>query len=386
MDRTRPLSIGMVVTYDLGEPGGGVKQHAMQLAAALRSGGDRVTLLGPTSRPIDETDARGFAGVVGVSSNGSDNRLGILVSPWAIWRFLKKSRFDVIHIHEPLPPAFPYYAAWLSPGVPKVATFHAYAEASPAGLLAARRVFSPLILPLIRRGIAVSEPALRHARIDWEGPLSIIPNGITTASFPPGAHGSARSRLRLLFVGNTKDERKGFGYLLEAVRQTRVHGLEIELHVVGQSSPGASSSLPPYVVHHGPLSEKDLATEYRRCDLFVAPSTGQESFGIVLLEAMSAARPILCSDIEGYRQSANPEGTCWAAPGDVEALQSSIVELAARPDERRRLGESNRRYVAQFDWTRIAPRIRREYLLALGVEAGSRDRRLASPAERLSDA
>ena len=362
MDDTRPLHIGMVITYDLCEPGGGVKQHARQLAEALREGGDCVTLFGPSSRSIEDPQIRGFRGVVDISSNGAGNRLGIFVSPFALWRFIRQQRFDVLHIHEPLPPVVPYYAAWLSPGIPKIATFHAYSERSSRLLLVARRCFAPFILPFIHRGIAVSEPALRHARIDWRGPLNVIPNGILAKSFPPGAHRTSPRDIRVLFVGRTVDERKGYGYLLEAVARTRAKGVEIQLHLVGEKDPRTATRLPPYVVHHGPLSEPELAEQYRASDLFIAPSTGQESFGLVLLEAMSAARPIICSDIDGYRQVANPHGTRWVPPRDAEALSIAIMELAAHPDERGKMGDSNANYVKRFEWSRLTPKIRNEYL------------------------
>jgi len=362
MDNPRPLNIGMVITYDLSETGGGVKQHARQLAEALRQRGDQVTLFGPSTRSIEALQLRGFRGVVDISSNGSGNRLGIFVSPLAMWQFIRQQQFDVLHIHEPLPPVVPYYAAWMSPGVPKIATFHAYSERSSKLLLAARRIFAPLILPFISRGLAVSEPASRHARIDWRGPLQVIPNGIFTQAFPPGAHRTTRSTLRLLFVGRALDERKGLAYLLEAVARARAMGVEAELHVVGERDPGTSKRLPPYVLHHGPLSEAALAEKYRTCDIFVAPSTGQESFGLVLLEAMSAARPIICSSIDGYQQAANPEGTRWVPPRNVEALSHAIVDLAKHPDECTRMGESNTRHVKQFEWSQLAPRIRDEYL------------------------
>lgn len=362
MDDQRQLNIGMVITYDLSETGGGVKQHARQLAEALRQRGDQVTLFGPSTRPIDALQLRGFRGVVDIASNGSGNRLGIFVSPLAMRRFICQQQFDVLHIHEPLPPVVPYYAAWLSPGVPKIATFHAYSERSSTILLAARKVFAPLILPFISRGIAVSEPASRHARIDWRGPLKVIPNGIFTGAFPPGDHRTSRSTLQLLFVGRALDKRKGLAYLLKAIARARAMGIQAELHLVGEQDSCTIKRLPPYVVHHGPLPEAALAAKYRSCDVFVAPSTGQESFGLVLLEAMSAARPIICSDIDGYRQAANPKGTRWVPPRDVEALSNAIVDLARHPDECARMGESNAKHVKQFEWSELAPRIRAEYL------------------------
>jgi phosphatidyl-myo-inositol alpha-mannosyltransferase len=366
----RSLHVGMVVTYDLSEHGGGVKQHALQLARALRNMGDTVTVFGPSTLPISTPDVQGFPGVVNVWSNGSGNRLGILASPFALWRFLRTQQFDLLHIHEPLTPSLPYYVSWLSPGVPRIATFHAYSEQSAPGLLAARRLFAPLILPWIHRGIAVSEAAFKHARIDYEGPLDIIPNGISAESFPPERARAPGGPLRLLFVGRTIDARKGFGYLLEAVTRARTEGLDVELHVVGERTPSAEKGLPAHVVHHGPLGDGDLAAQYRACDIFVAPSTGQESFGIVLLEAMSSGRPIICSDIYGYRQSANPRGTRWVPPRDADALHRAILELAERPEQRARFGDANARYVRRFDWSVVAPEVRAAYLRTIADATG----------------
>ena len=378
MDEGRPLHIGMVITYDLCEPGGGVKQHARQLAQSLRERGDRVTLFGPASDALQDPQVRGFRGVLNISSNGSGNRLGIFVSPFSFWRFIKRQQFDVLHIHEPLPPVVPYYAAWMSPGVPKIATFHAYSEQSSRLLLAARKVFAPAILPYIHRGIAVSEPASRHARIDWKGPLSIIPNGIRGQSFPPGEHSGSSRQIRLLFVGRSSDERKGFDYLLAAVARLRQRGVDMELHVVGEHDRRIIRHSPHNVVHHGPLSEAELSAQYRNCDIFVAPSTGQESFGLVLLEAMSAARPIICSDIEGYRRAANPDGTRWVPPRNADALSDAIAALTARPEQRRRMGESNAQYVRRFEWSRVTPRIRQEYLHTIADCRRSRNATVAT--------
>jgi phosphatidyl-myo-inositol alpha-mannosyltransferase len=361
MDSQRRLHVGMAITYDLCEPGGGVKQSARQLADSLREAGDRVTLFGPASRTIEEPHVEGFRGVIDVSSNGSGNRLGILVSPLRFWRFIQRQDFDILHIHEPLPPIIPYYAAWMSLGVPKIATFHAYAERSTRLLLAARRLFAPFVLPYIHRGIAVSEPAFRHARIDWRGPLCVIPNGIQSRAFLPGAHSDVARRIRLLFVGRTVDQRKGFAYLAQAASRARQNGVHVELHLVGELT-GNERALPTFAVHHGPLSEAKLASMYRSCDVFVAPSTGQESFGMVLLEAMAAARPIICTSIDGYRQVANPEGTVFVPPRDAGALTQAIVQLAVNPVRRREMGESNARFVKRFDWSVLTPKIRDEYL------------------------
>src|SRR6185369_11377843 len=107
---------------------------------------------------------------------------------------------------------------------------------------------------------------------------------------------------------------------------------------------------------------------YRNCDVFVAPSTGGESFGIVLLEAMASAKPVVCSDIEGYRQVATTEGSTLVAPCDPGALAEGIVRVVRTdPEIRRRHGELNRRHAEMFDYDRLAERVRNEYRLAIAA-------------------
>lgn len=366
-----PLRICQVVSYDLAEEGG-VKRHAQHLARALRRRGDEVWIVGPSSRGEDEPFVQGFPGVVNIPSNGSDNCLGILTPPWTVRRFFRRHRFDVVHVHEPLAPALPYYALWGSPGAAHVCTFHGFSEQEGRGMLLLRRFFGGLAFPGYRRGIAVSAPAERFARGAWRRPLSVIPNGVPTDIFCPAERQPAQrngtaleEQARLLFVGNWRHQRKGLPLLLQACQRLRAAGLCFHLDVVGEGPAGVAPPELPFATFHGPIAaEAELARRYQGCDLFVAPATGQESFGIVLLEAMACACPIVCSDIEGYRQVVQPEGALRVPPGDAEALARAIRELLADPARRRRMGEVNRQHAAPYDWDRLTGRVREEYLAA----------------------
>src|SRR5215813_4180034 len=292
------LRVCMMVTYDMASPGGGVKQHALHLAASLRRLGDDVMLVGPSSVPPDEPDVHSFGGIVNIPANGSDNNLGLLVSPRAIAKFFREHAFDVIHIHEPLQPALSYWSVWLTRRVPHVATFHAFMEEEGMLLRWARKAWGATMFPWIQRAIAVSEPAARYASAAWRRELSIIPNGVPTDILPPP-----------------------------------------EL---------------PGLTYRGAVPFERLAELYRACDVFVAPSTGQESFGIVLLEAMASAKPVVCSDIEGYRQVATTDGSTLVKPSDAKELEAALVKaVQTDPMTRRRHGELNRRHAEAFDYDRI---------------------------------
>ena len=369
---SKPLRICMLVPYDITERGG-VKHHAIELSDALRRLGDEVIMLAASSVEIDEPLLRGLPGIVNVRSNGSDNRMGLLVSPPAIWRFFRRHRFDVVHVHEPQLPLLPYWAAYLAPSLPRICTFHSYAEAPPPRLTRAAKLWAMLQVPFYDRGIAVSEPAARYAGLSWKRPVCVIPNGVSTEMFcPPPERARADGPLRLLFVGRLSDERKGLSHLLEAYRQLRASGLDVALDLVGENAGAAPPPALPGLSYHGSLPLPELVQRYQHADIVIAPSTGQESFGIVLLEAMACGKPLVCSAIEGYLQVADPSGAIIVQPADGGAIARAVQELGADPARRAQMGRLNRRVALGYDWSALAPRIRNEYLAAVAARQGRR--------------
>jgi phosphatidylinositol alpha-mannosyltransferase len=363
--RRGALHVGIVVPYDLSEPGG-VKHHALELATALRARGDKVTVVGPSGVPVDAPGVVSFPGVMNIVSNGSDNRLGVFVSPWRVWRFFRSRRFDVIHIHEPLQPSLPYWAMWSTLRTPHVATFHAFGEHQSRVLQWTARSFSKLQVPFVQRAIAVSTAAAQYASGVWRKPLQLVPNGVRVDVFRPGMQEEG-GPLRLLFVGRISDERKGLRPLLEALRECRNGGLDVELSVVGDSAGGAPPPSAPGMTYHGPLSRRLLVEQYQRCDVFVAPSTGQESFGIVLLEAMACAKAIICSDIPGYRTTVAGAHAMLVEPGSVKDLVAAIRHVSSIRGQLATMGAHNRALAEGFDWKQVAEAVRAEYCHAVGA-------------------
>jgi phosphatidylinositol alpha-mannosyltransferase len=372
-NQNAPLRVLVVVPYDLSEPGGGVKHHAVSLARVLRELGDEVTVAGPASQPIREPHMVGFRGVVNIQFNGSANRIGIFVNPWAVRRFLRKNEFDVIHVHDPLVPGLTYWVSWLAKNVPKVCTFHAFAEEPSLGMRVGHRAIASWILPHYQRGIAVSRPAESLVRPIWGRPLSIIPNGVLADVFTPSndldvAHPvDAAHPLRLFFCARLSDERKGFSDLLRAYSILRERQIPVTLDVVGE----AAGPLPPELpglTYHGPVPLRKLVERFQACDVLVAPSTGQESFGIVLLEGMATGRAIVCSDIDGYRQVVDPQGAFLCPSRSPESLATAITILAENPEHRRSMMRTNRKRALSFDWVRLVDQVRAQYLLAMGSQ------------------
>jgi phosphatidylinositol alpha-mannosyltransferase len=102
---------------------------------------------------------------------------------------------------------------------------------------------------------------------------------------------------------------------------------------------------------------------YATGDIFVSPASGNESFGIVLVEAMASGRAVVCSDIPGYRSVVNPElkNGVMVPPGDVEALTHALVALVNDPERRVLLGARGRQRALDFAWPRVTDQIEAVY-------------------------
>ena len=369
--RWRPLRICQVVPYALDE-NGGVKHHAVQLACALRASGDYVAIVGPALRPHSEAHVHGFKGVFNVTANGSANHIGLFPSFSEVRSFFRSARFDVVHIHEPVVPTLGCWAILSSRGSARVATFHAFAERPNRVLGAFAKLLANMQAPAFHAATAVSHVASSFAGKFWPQPRAIVPNGVSLETFRPPTGARANGPTRLLFVGRIGDRRKGFDHLLHAYATLRARNVSVVLDVVGELGGAELPPALPGLTYHGVLSLGALAERYRNCDVFVAPSTGQESFGIILLEAMASARPIVCSDILGYRDTVDVAGTRLVTPADPSCLANAIAELSAQSDLWPAMGAANLKRAREFSWDDVARRMREVYVDAISARMANR--------------
>ncbi len=386
----KQIRICLVSPYDLSYEGG-VNTHIMALASALREAGHHVRILGPASGSVP-IGCYGVPGTVAVPANGSVARVGLLVSARTVARYLAHGGFDIVHVHEPYVPGTAHIAVRCAT-VPVVATFHAYAEHEHLVSRVARQAMA-WYLGRLRSAIAASAAAADFARVVYKGPIQIIPNGIDTAIFTPTAPASARplslpalqhvrsagpphlacanspAPLRILFVGRFDEPRKGLAYLLEAIVRLRARGRAVTVQIVGSGSAGKVAELAGRAGAQflGRLDEAALADSYRDCDVFCAPSIYGESFGLVLIEAMGCGRPVVASDIRGYREAA-AGAALLVNPRDPDALAAALLRVADDTTLRNDLIERGLRRAAELDWRRSSQHIVSVYRAAVSTSS-----------------
>jgi phosphatidylinositol alpha-mannosyltransferase len=159
----------------------------------------------------------------------------------------------------------------------------------------------------------------------------------------------------VLFVGRFDEPRKGLRHLLAAGALLRESGRELELRVVGHGDPSAFGTLPERAGARfvGRVDDRELASMYHWSDLFCAPSTHGESFGIVLIEAMASGRPVVASDIPGYRD-ATTGAAVLVPPADPTALADAILRVADDDHLRYTLVGRGLQRAHQVAWSRVA--------------------------------
>ena len=362
------MKIGIVTPYAYPMPGG-VNDHVGSLYRVLRARGHDVRIITSSHglQKASEGDiirvGKGFS----VPFNGSMGTITLSPTYLAQMRaILERERFDVLHYHEPFVPFLSLVTLTLSTSV-NVGTFHAFGGLSISYEFG-KRMLGHYAGKLHGR-IAVS-PAARHFISRYfPGEYKIVPNGVE-----PGRYQRAVPIARyrdgvpnILFVGRM-EPRKGLIYLLRAFRKLQRDGVRARLLLVG-TGPGEREARRYVLTRQlddveflGRVSEAQKAQLFKTADIYVSPATGRESFGIVLLEAMSAGAPIICSDIHGYRGVVRRERDgILVEPGNADALAASIRRLIDDPELRAQLSRAGEERAQLFTWERVGQAVEEYY-------------------------
>lgn len=355
------MKIGVVCPYSWDVPGG-VQYHVRDLANWLIAHGHDVSVLAPAD---DDTPLPpyvvGAGRAVPVRYNGSVARLNFgFLSAARVRRWIHDGGFDVLHIHEPATPSLSLLACWAASG-PVVATFHTSNPRSRA-MIAAYPILQPALEKISAR-IAVSEYARRTLVEHLGGDAVVIPNGVEVAFFAdaepePSWQGTADVPT-LGFIGRIDEPRKGLPVLLDAFPRIVEAFPGARLLVAGrgdteEAAEGLPDAVRDQVTFLGMVSDADKARLLRSVDVYVAPNTGGESFGIILVEAMSAGAPVLASDLDAFRQVLDGGRAGELFPvEDSAALADAAVGLLRDPERRTGLRETGLRHVRRYDWETV---------------------------------
>ena len=355
------MRIGIVCPYSWDVPGG-VQFHIRDLAGHLIGLGHEVSVLAPADDDTPLPEYVVSAGrAVPVPYNGSVARLNFgFLSAARVRRWLHDGAFDVLHIHEPASPSLALLACWAASG-PIVATFHTSNPRSRA-MIAAYPILQPAREKISTR-IAVSEYARRTLVEHLGGDAVVIPNGVDVGFFARAEPRPEWQGSTIGFIGRIDEPRKGLPTLMGALPEIVRRHPAARLLVAGRGDEEeAAAGLPPELRERveflGMVSDEDKARLLRSVDVYVAPNTGGESFGIILVEAMSAGAPVLASDLDAFRQvlDGGEAGELFGVE-DSAALADAAVRLLDDPRRRAELRETGCRHVRRFDWSTVGAEI-----------------------------
>ena len=376
------MKIALVSPYDFAHPGG-VTNHISSLDLQLTRMGHNVKVIAPASRIIKDFEDRFIAIGRPYSIPSSDSVIRIPISMHlapTIKEVLAREQFDIIHLHEPFMPMLCSAMVRFSNTV-TVGTFHA-AEGKP-GYNWGRPISTWLIrqrLHNLHGRIAVSKPAQEYHSKYIPGSYEIIPNGIDLERFSDSVTPMERfqdGKLNILFVGRL-EFRKGLNYLLNAFLRVKQEIPESRLIVVG---PGTrlrkryerwvSKTGLEDVVFVGYVSNEDKARYYKTADIFCAPATSRESFGIVLLEAMATGKPVVATNIPGYASVVSDgEDGLLVPPQNYQELARALLTLLNDEALRKQMGARGEAKSREYSWELVSRRIMDYYLRVIGEVRG----------------
>jgi phosphatidylinositol alpha-mannosyltransferase len=366
------MRIGMVCPYSFDVPGG-VQSHVLQLAEVMRGRGHEVSVLAPSSPHVDLPDYVVSGGrAVPIPYNGSVARLRFgpathrLVKKW-----LAQGDFDVLHLHEPNAPSLSMLALQAAGG-PIVATFHTSTTKSLT-LSVFQGILRPYHEKIVGR-IAVSDLARRWQMEALGSDAVEIPNGVDVASFAsaPRLDGYPRPGRTVLFLGRYDEPRKGMAVLLGALPAVVARYPDVEILIVGRGDEDELREQAGALVSHlcflGQVDDAVKASAMRSADVYCAPNTGGESFGIVLVEAMAAGTAVVASDLDAFRRVLQ-DGRAGRLVNvdDSEALAEGLIEMLGDDETRQRYIAAASEAVGRYDWSVVAVQIMRVYETVAGA-------------------
>jgi len=377
MAKERFLKIGLVLDDSLDKPDG-VQQYVLAVGQWLaKEGHDVHYLVGQTTR-TDIANVHSLSRNLTVRFNGNRMSPPLPTGRRALKALLDREQYDILHVQMP-------YSPWLAhrliqaagPRTAVIGTFHIVAYSRLAQLAThGLAVWTRHTTRRFDRVFSVSTAAADYATKTYGLATTVLPNVIDYQRFhlaKPLRRSS--NALHLLFLGRLVP-RKGCQLLLAAVAvlaATRPNVPDFKVLICGKGP--LAKELKDYAKRHGItnlvefvgfVSETDKPRYYASADIAVFPSSGGESFGIVLLEAMASGKAaVLAGDNSGYRSVLHERAALLFDPKDAMALAAKIKTYLIDADARRAAAAWGESYSQRFDTAVVGTKLVQAYHQAL---------------------
>ena len=376
------MKIGIVTEYYYPSLGG-IQEHVYHFAIEAIARGHDVQIITPQLAQVPDGQVNGVRSMplvhVGMSvplyQNGSIARVAL---GRGLGRRLQevfdREAFDLIHIHSPLTPTLPILAVTRSPTI-TVGTLHT--NFAKSFLLKMFRNQCQGYLDRLDGLIAVSPSAARPLDAYFRTECRIIPNGIDIHQFHPDVprrQEFADGRFNLLWVGRM-EPRNGLDRMIGAFVKASERCSDLRLIVVGDGplrptyEAMVPSGLKPHI-HFAGFVNADRPSYYASADALCVPAS-ISSFGITLLEGMAAGKPIVASDIDGFRDvMTHKQQGLLGDTADATIFADAIVALARDRELAAAFGEQGRKTALGYAWGDVTERILAFYREIIALKAG----------------
>lgn len=363
------MKIAICSPYDFSFPGG-VQSHILDFSKELINNGHEVTIFAPFSNEnIHDKKYVNFFNLgktLAFSFLGSKSRITLnIFRIISCIKFIKINKFDIIHLHEPLTPSQLIINLFINKNK-LVGTFHSYGERKNLVYIFFNKILSYFINRLSVK-ICVSKFSELYIKQYFSFDSIIIPNGININNFSKSTNIPKKldnNSKKILFVGRFDEERKGFNILLKTFLNLKKKFIDLNLIVAGSGNKDKLKKyfIPPNfdkdIIFLGDITQDELPDYYKNVDLVCAPSIGNESFGIILLEAMAAGSVLIASSIESYKYllDKNNYGFIYNSNFDAELgiLITKILLNELSTEENIKNGLKN---VQNYSWEKLVSEI-----------------------------